>query len=301
MKQAESRRPSPHIPISNGLWSLWQMLEQWGYFYTHIGLAIGYSEAALIERRIQLTNANSLAANSGEPLYIRTDEAIVSAIYARCGEIARLAKPQDLGAVPRNAEVLKAKIEVAKRKPLMGQKLNIEELLNDVERIKNDMLYILESRLFYSLTSQAAEIYGKPELFGPKVAKKFSAACADIEWAGNCLALGQPTACVLHLNRAMEIALRKVAVRLKGVTVGPKAAMGDVLNSMMQPIKDLPVKTNAQKRKKEKWSECALNLSHVKMAWRDPGSHGRQNYDDKQARDIFERVQGFMQQLATLL
>jgi hypothetical protein len=39
----------------------------------------------------------------------------------------------------------------------------------------------------------------------------------------------------------------------------------------------------------------------VKTAWRDPSSHGKQSYDGTQARDIFERVKGFMQPLATLL
>jgi hypothetical protein len=99
----------------------------------------------------------------------------------------------------------------------------------------------------------------------------------------------------------MEIALRRIAGKLKGVTIGPKDTMGDVLRHMAQPIKDLPAQTYAQKRKKEKWAECVLNLSHVKSAWRDPGAHGKQSYDDKQARQVFERVREFMQQLATLL
>jgi hypothetical protein len=60
-------------------------------------------------------------------------------------------------------------------------------------------------------------------------------------------------------------------------------------------------KTETEKRKKEKWAECRTNLYHVKMAWRDPSSHGKQSYDATQALDIFERVRGFLQQLATLL
>jgi hypothetical protein len=68
-----------------------------------------------------------------------------------------------------------------------------------------------------------------------------------------------------------------------------------------QPIKDLPDKTEAQKRKKEKWAECRANLYHVKMAWRDPGAHGNVSYDEMEALDIIKRVQDFMQQLATLL
>lgn len=70
---------------------------------------------------------------------------------------------------------------------------------------------------------------------------------------------------------------------------------------MSQPIHDLPEHTEKLKRKKEMWSECRSNLFHVKNAWRDPSSHGKVNYSEKEALDIIERVKGFMQQLATLL
>jgi hypothetical protein len=42
-------------------------------------------------------------------------------------------------------------------------------------------------------------------------------------------------------------------------------------------------------------------LLDIKNAWRDPSSHGKVSYNDTAARDIFERMSRFMQQLATLL
>jgi hypothetical protein len=77
--------------------------------------------------------------------------------------------------------------------------------------------------------------------------------------------------------------------------------MGAVLGNMTEPIKQMPDKTETQKRKKELWAECRTNLYHVKMAWRDPAHHGKQDYKEEQALDIIQRVSNFMQQLATLL
>jgi hypothetical protein len=163
-----------------------------------------------------------------------------------------------------------------------------------------DFRLVLSKHRFYYLQHSISSFYGKPNLFGDAVVKKFPKAQSDIERAGNCLALGEPTACVLHLSRAMEIATRRLAKKL-GVTLDAKDSWGMVLGKMTQPIKDLPDKTDSQKRKKERWAECRANLYHVKMAWRDPGAHGKQSYDGKDALDFMKRVKDFTQQLATLL
>jgi hypothetical protein len=274
------------------LWSLLDMLEKWGYFYVHVGLALGYSDLDLTK----FVEAGSNAA--GLPVQIEVNHPIVSSLESRCDEILKFTKDQELGAVPSHASHIKAKIAAAKRRK--DQSLNARELLDEVGRIKNDLFYILSQRPFYSLRPVDVQLYGQPMLLGARVAKKFPKARKDIERAGNCLALGEPTACVLHLNRAMEIATRRLAGKL-GVTLDAKDSWGMALGKMTQPIKDMPDSTPSQKRKKEKWSDCRTNLYHVKMAWRDPGAHGTESYDDKEAHDILARVRSFMAQLATLL
>jgi hypothetical protein len=204
----------------------------------------------------------------------------------------------EFGPIPFNLEVLVNTLANSRKPHHLEMYTN--DILVEVRRILNDFRALLSGHKFYYLPQSLSRFHGDPLLFGEAVAKKFPAACEDIERAGNCLALGESTACVLHLSRAMEIALHRLARKLK-VTVLGTDNMGSILGKMTDPIKQLPDRTETQKRKKEMWAECRTNLYHVKMAWRDPSSHGKQKYDPKQALDIMERVKGFMQQLATLL
>lgn len=269
------------------------MLEQWGYRYLAIGNALTHLEMSL-EIHLGLIGGSEQERRTSD---LQSDDQAREEFLGKCREVERFLNDQDLGAIPGNLAALMAKIISAGRHKTP---LYATDLLRDVQKLKNDFVLILSNRFFYSLRPESNGLYGKPYLFGEAVAKKFPAASNDIEWAGNCLALGQPTACVLHLNRAMEIALHKLAGKLH-VTLDAKDNMGSILAKMTDPIKALPDKTEPQKRKKEKWAECRTNLYHVKMAWRDPAHHGKQSYEEKQARDILERVNGFMQQLATLL
>jgi hypothetical protein len=290
------RRPSPPIPIRNGLWSLWDMLDRWGYLYFAAANALTYAETALEQQR---TRTGGVIAGHGtsilDPHGLEAD-----LVENQCRSVMQLMLDhrEELGPIPFNLGVLTSKL-VNSRKP-HHLELYTNDILDDVRRILNDFRAILSTHKFYYLPQSLSRFYGDPLLFGEAVAKKFPAASNDIERAGNCLALGEPTACVMHLNRAMEIAVRRLAKKLH-VTVNAKDNMGGVLGNMTEPIKQMPDKTEAQKRKKELWAECRTNLYHVKMAWRDPAHHGKQDYTEKQAHDIMGRVRDFMQQLATLL
>ena len=295
MRPARSPSSQP-CSVPYGLWSLWDILDHWGYRFLGIGQALGFIEVDLQNHRKQ--TGGSLTGHGTST--IPPDHPVAKFVIAKCDEILKLVGDlDDLGAIPQNIRLLHVRFFAAS--PHMPNPVPIytNDLILEVERIKNDFLYILSKRFFYYLRPDAASNYGQAELFGAVVAKKFKDARDDIEHAGNCLALGEPTACVLHLNRVVEIAIHRLAKKLN-ITPDAKDNMGSMLGNMTEPIKNLPDKTEAQKRKKERWAECRTNLYHVKMAWRDPSSHGKQSYDEKQAADIFRRVKDFMQQLATL-
>lgn len=268
------------------------MLNDWGYRYLVIGTELTHMETSL-QVHLGLIGVEQEKRVSD----LREDGDFASEFLEKCDTLEHFLQDQELGAIPGNIAAIKARIYLAKK---LQRPLYATDLLADIQKIKNDFALILSNRFFYSIKPELNGFYGKPALFGDQVIKKFPAAAMDLEWAGNCLALGQPTSCVLHLNRAMEIALHRLAKKLK-VPINAKDNMGSMLGKMTDPIKNMPDKTEPQKRKKELWAECRTNLYHVKMAWRDPAHHGKQSYDDTQARDIFERVRGFMQQLATLL
>src|SRR5208282_5591930 len=152
-------------------------------------------------------------------------------------------------AIPANVEVLKAKVYAARKKRVLSTDfLPTKDVLNDIQRIRNDFCVVLSERYFYYLRTDLAKLYGQPEAFGDKVARKFRLARDDIERAGNCLALGESTAAVLHLNRAMEITIRHLAKRLN-MTVVAKDNWGSILGNMADAIKGLPDRTEQQKRK----------------------------------------------------
>lgn len=294
--ETAQRRPSQDIPRStNGLWSLWDMLDMWGFNYLMIGQAFAYAETELEKHR---ERTKGTIAGHGTSL-LDPDDQVAKLLEAKCDEIIGLSTDQNLEVIIVNLQMLKHKIETARKQKPHGLEIYTNDILESVRTIKTNLIIILSHKYLYHLKPGNEKYYGKPELFGPAVAKKFPATRDDVESAGNCMALGEPTACVLHLNRVMEIAIHRLAVRLH-ITPDAKDNMGSMLGKMTDPIKNLPDKTEAQKRRKEKWAECRTNLYHVKMAWRDPSSHGKQSYDEKQAADICRGVQDFMQQLATL-
>ena len=128
---------------------------------------------------------------------------------------------------------------------------------------------------------------------------RFQDAHEDILGAAKCLAVGQGTACVLHLDRAMEVALKKLAAKLK-LGIGPRDTWGSILSKMTPKIEKMPQKTQRQKDKRQAWSEARTHLVHIKEAWRDRPSYGREFYSPARAKEIFEAVRVFMHYLLDL-
>src|SRR5262249_25283808 len=156
-------------------------------------------------------------------------------------------RSNEIGHMDADLELLRSKL-IRSREPHQLE-LYTNDILDDVRKILNGFRFMLSKQKFYYLPQSLAKFYGDPLLFGELVAKKFPKASQDIERAGNCLALGEPTACVLHLNRVMEIAVHRLAKKLK-FNPQPKDTVGAVLRDMAQPIHNLPENTEKLKRKK---------------------------------------------------
>src|SRR6266446_5558809 len=148
------------------------MLDNWGYRYLHVGLALGYAEVDLQRHRDQ-----KVAGLAPQPSTIALPNPIITNLYSRLDDISKLSEEQDLAVIARNIFSLKAKIVTAHQRHTV---LPTDELLDDVTRIKNDLLHVLSSRCFYLLTTEQAVYYVQTELFGVGVAKKFKEANDDI-------------------------------------------------------------------------------------------------------------------------
>jgi hypothetical protein len=94
-------------------------------------------------------------------------------------------------------------LEIERALGSLKQGVLLDRMQTEIHRLSDRFRDELESRWFYGVAPDRQKYYGQKALFGPEVSAKFSKCLEDIESAGNCYALGQPTACVLHLMRAM--------------------------------------------------------------------------------------------------
>jgi hypothetical protein len=270
------------------------MLSNWGLVYLVVGINLATIEITLERYR----SAERQGVGPMPPFNPHCHEA--DFIITLCDQILQFIDPakHELETVPANVKALRDRIRAA-RQPHIAGTLDCLSLANDFRKIRNDFHTVLETRFFYYLSPGLVGFWGNPELFGGLATTKFKESRDDIEHAGNCLALGEGTACVLHLVRAMEVIVRLLGKKLK-VTINPKDTWGTILNNMDSGIEALPEKNDRQKRKKSQWSECRANLWHVKQAWRDNSMHGKRAYSPAEARQILDRVSEFCCHLATL-
>jgi len=182
---------------------------------------------------------------------------------------------------------------------LTQTKVSIEDAKGSATHLKYRLLEELDNEHYFQVDRRDVQFYGQKHLFGHIVAKKFKKAADDIENAGNCLALQQPTACVFHLMRAMEIAVRDLSRRLN-VTITPQTTWRQMTGNMDGKIRLMPEATERQKRKKNEWESARANLHHVGSVWRNNTMHPAISYTRSQAHDVLNAVRVFMSGLAAL-
>jgi hypothetical protein len=268
-------RPSPDIPLAtHGLWSLWDMLSRYGFRLMSV-----------IDGLRMIDNELTQQINT-KPAQVQFD----SLFYEIIKDAAKLAKEIDMPSVARQAGRLT-------RLHLVGRSVMDTRL--DVQQLRIRIIEEAKDKHFLFIPDDLVAYWGKSNPFGEKVLKRFKNARLDIECAAKCLALGEPTACVFHLSRALEAAVRKLSGRL-GITITPQTTWRQLTGSMDGKIKTMPETTDRQKRKKGGWETARANLHHVGSAWRNKTMHPATFYTPSQAIDIFNAARVFMTDLCAL-
>jgi hypothetical protein len=265
---------------SRGLWSLWDMLDQY---------ALRFARAfTMLETAKLLCLPFQIPDGEREPTNREIAEAVARGLdlmrdaCLACGMAT---------AIPEMDRIM-----ILVGSQTFAPRLGISQAINHLlSRVKDD----LALQKFYRVVSEDAHLYGCENLFGDAVTAKFKDAAEDIKNAGSCLALGQGTACVFHLMRAMEAAVRKLGSRLK-ITVTPNSTWRNMTSQMDAKINKMPDKTAIQKRKKNELEAARTNLHHVGSVWRNNTMHPATFYTASQARDVMHAVRIFMGDLAEL-
>jgi hypothetical protein len=167
--------------------------------------------------------------------------------------------------------------------------------LND--RIRDD----LKVEHFFHLAPADVPLYLGAEPFGSAVGRAFPKTSEDIAEAAKCLALQRPTACVFHLMRVMEEALRTLAKKLNVKTINPNIeSWNKITDHVNKVINALPAGTDKEKTRKVKWGSALAHLNSVRIAWRNEVMHPKQSYTREEGHTIFNAVRAFMIDLAAL-
>jgi hypothetical protein len=158
----------------------------------------------------------------------------------------------------------------------------------------------LDRALLLHVHPSMTKYYGLTAPFGDAVASAFPSAIIDTEEAGNCLALGRDTACVMHLMRVMEGGISALAKSLN-VDADFKTWAPAITKLRAELEIAYPQMDPSMKGKRDFYAHAFDRLTAVKDALRNPSMHARVHYDSARAEEVYRAVRSFMQLLAEQL
>lgn len=169
------------------------------------------------------------------------------------------------------------------------------ELEKQIEFLHRCLVDHFEERMVLLVDERKTHAYKNAgSLFGFEVWDTFPTSDRDIEESGKCLALNRNTACVFHLMRAMEAALRALADKISATVQdsnGQFLAWGVIVANIKDKLPNLS----------REWTEAHNLLWGVGKAWRNTTMHPAETYTDEEAETLFNAVRGFMRHLAPLV
>jgi len=187
------------------------------------------------------------------------------------------------------------------RAALTTQPLDGKTIRRAADHLYENLLHELRDSYFLVLSEQEAAWFTNQQPFGEEVAKAFPSAKYDVAEATNCLALGRGTACVFHLARVVESAIRQIAEELNfQIPVNPnwENVIAPFRAELSKPPKDRSVEWNADAAF---FASISERVMAIRDAWRNKAVHVEGKYTPDQAEEIWESVRTFMRLMATKL
>jgi HEPN domain-containing protein len=167
----------------------------------------------------------------------------------------------------------------------------VETLRNRIREVRETMIQELSSINFLRVTDDMEAYLDKSNAFGEAVSLAFPGSVEDIAEAHQCFAFGRYTAGMFHLGRAMELAVRRLAKKMR---IGIKRDWQSYLTAMNEKIAKMPFKTPEQKAKRAPFAEAAAYLLHFKEAWRNPTMHPKKTYTRDEALEVINGAGAFL-------
>jgi hypothetical protein len=182
---------------------------------------------------------------------------------------------------------------------IVGKTLSKHELRSRAVELRATVLEELERQTFFQVLRQNKNYLNQERPFGESVWTNYPSARVDLSEAGNCLAMHRGTACVFHLMRAMEVALKVLA---KGMGI-PYAPSWEAYITQLNNKIAAKHATKSAKWKKDQpfYIEVLGDLQSIKISWRNPTMHIVRQYSPEEAADIYSAVKRFVSRLSDKL
>ena len=130
----------------------------------------------------------------------------------------------------------------------------------------------------------------------------FPSAAPELQLARDCFATGNPTACVFHLMRAMEVGLTALATVFGIATTDTNwATVIDQVESKVRRMHEDPTWGDdkvARKQRQRYFASAVAHIGIVKDAWRNHVMHGRSLYSELEADLLRASVEASLVRLA---
>lgn len=153
----------------------------------------------------------------------------------------------------------------------------------------------MEGSLYFAIDPGKEHFISGSDLFGEQVSERFVSAGEDIEEAGKCLAFARGTACVFHLMRVLELALRAL---MKDMEEPYEASRDSDWSKMLAKCSQHVASAGS---KQDFYRGAITMLTTVKFTWRNPTMHPKNVYTEEEAREVWDAVRVFTRHLATEL
>jgi hypothetical protein len=188
--------------------------------------------------------------------------------------------------------------------------ISIVKMEAEIRRVRETIQTEIAKKQFLLIAQDRTKYLDGRGLFGPDVDISFPSAIVDIQQAGNCLAVECTTAAVFHTMRAVEIALRALAIDRKPTFAKGSLDVqqwGNILAALEVSIKALRTadrklwpSAEIKEAQVSFYNEAYLEFRSINEAWRKHVSHAHKEslYDRDQAISIFSHSCRFMQVLA---
>jgi hypothetical protein len=157
-----------------------------------------------------------------------------------------------------------------------------------IHRLQDELA---EPRFFSVDPNKLEFVRPYPPFFPPEITAMFPAAAREVAEATRCYAFERNTACVFHLMRALEIALKAFADKLNAGFASGSKNWGEVVAALEPRLNS----------KNTEDAEILAYLRNIKNAWRNPTMHVERDYDAEQTYDILRNTRNLMLHVARRL